>query len=141
MRFIITATLKHATNLFKFASIYKTILFVLRRLQGKEAYVDTFIAGAVGGYVVFNEDNPINQQIVLYLFSRVMLGLGKLAYKKGLVAAPNNSFALFAAFAWGMVMFLFRHERDILQSSLASSMQYIYLDSGGCLFDGLLEPV
>jgi peroxisomal membrane protein 4 len=68
--------------------------------------------------------------MILYLFSRVMLGLGKLAYKNGLVTAPNNSFALFAAFCWGMVMFLFRHERNILQSSLASSMQYIYIDSG-----------
>ncbi|KAI9032154.1 peroxisomal membrane protein 4 [Hyaloraphidium curvatum] len=129
IRFILTATINHATNLLKFATIYKSILFVLRRLQGKEAFVDTFIAGAVGGYIVFHDENPINQQIVLYLFSRVMFGLGKLAYKKGLVTAPNNSFALFAAFCWGMVMFLFRHERDILQASLASSMQYIYLDS------------
>lgn len=71
------------------------------------------------------------RQIVLYLFSRVMFGLGKLAYKQGLVTTPNNSFALFAATVWGLVMFLFRHERDILQQSLASSMQYIYLDSGG----------
>lgn len=63
IRFIITATLKHATNLLKFATIYKSILFVLRRLQGKEAYVDTFIAGAVGGYIVFHEDNAINQQV------------------------------------------------------------------------------
>jgi hypothetical protein len=39
----------------------------MRRLQGKEAYIDTFIAGAVGGYVVFNEDNAINQQVCTYL--------------------------------------------------------------------------
>lgn len=38
-------------------------------------------------------------------------------------------FPLGAAIVWGCVMWLFRHERDVLQPSLKSSMQYLYDDS------------
>jgi peroxisomal membrane protein 4 len=38
-------------------------------------------------------------------------------------------FSVFAALVWGCVMYLFRQERDTLQSSLQASMQYLYNDS------------
>ncbi len=75
---------------------------------------------------------------MLYLFSRIALGVVKTAAKKGAFEPALtyqqalNHPAIFPAFAsavWGIVMWLFRHERDTLQPSLQASMQYLYNDS------------
>ncbi|KAJ1549834.1 Peroxisomal membrane protein 4, partial [Cladochytrium tenue] len=129
MRVILKATYQHSRNLAFFVTIYKTLLVVLRRLKGREDSADAFVAGLVGGYVVFGEDNNINQQIVLYVFSRIMMGLAKLTVKKGVIPQPPHAFSIFAAVTWATVMWLFRHERDVLQGSLQASMQYLYNDS------------
>jgi peroxisomal membrane protein 4 len=115
-----------------------------RRLRsGKENSGDAFIAGLVGGYWVFGNNNNINNQIVLYLFSRILVGLAKMTVKRGWLAAEgplqltweqansNDSsiFPVFASLVWAVVMWLFRHERDTLQPSLQASMQYLYNDS------------
>jgi peroxisomal membrane protein 4 len=71
---------------------------------------------------VFREDNGINQQIVLYLLSRIVTGLGRLGVKKGIYRAPEQSFAITASVVWGVVMYLFRHEEDTLQGSLRVRM-------------------
>ncbi|CAG8636651.1 8187_t:CDS:2, partial [Acaulospora morrowiae] len=89
----------------------------------------SFIAGLVGGYYVFGENNNINQQIVLYVFARIMIGLAKLPVARKTIEEPKNTFPVFAAVVWGLVMWLFRHDRDVLQPSLQASMQYLYLDS------------
>jgi peroxisomal membrane protein 4 len=57
------------------------------------------------------------------------MGLGSLSVKKGLVKAPPNSFPILATTVWAIVMWLFRHNKDTLQGSLASSMEYLYNDS------------
>ena len=105
-------------------------MLLLRLLRGgKEASGDAFMAGLVGGYLVFGTNNPINQQIVLYVFARVVIGLVKLPVEREWIKEPGQAFALFAAVSWGLVMWLFRHERKVLQPSLQASMQYLYLDS------------
>lgn len=63
---IFRATKQHAQNLGIFATIYKTLMIVQRRLNGgKEASIHPFIAGVVGGYYVFGENNSINQQVAM----------------------------------------------------------------------------
>lgn len=53
---------------------------MLRSLSGKEGQYDSLVAGLLGGYVVFGRTkNAINQQIVIYIFARVVLGIAKLA--------------------------------------------------------------
>ncbi|KAH6574386.1 hypothetical protein BASA60_005556 [Batrachochytrium salamandrivorans] len=64
-----------------------------------------------------------------------MVGLAKLAVKRGLIPKPKHSFPVFAAGTWALVMWLFRHDRDTLQKSLQSSMQYLYNDSN--VFDSV----
>ena len=55
-------------------------MLVLRSISGKEGQFDSLVAGLLGGYVVFGRTkNAINQQIVIYIFARVVLGLAKLA--------------------------------------------------------------
>lgn len=75
--------------------------------------------------MIFGEDTPVNNQIVLYLLSRIVVGLVKLGVERGIVPAlpEGRSFPLLAAFVWGVVMWLFRHDRHVLQDSLQASMQ------------------
>ncbi|KAI8056331.1 Tim17/Tim22/Tim23/Pmp24 family-domain-containing protein [Gilbertella persicaria] len=127
---IFKATKQHAQNLGMFATIYKTLMIIQRKTNGgKEASIHPFIAGVVGGYYVFGENNSINQQIILYLFSRVVLALVKVPVKRQIIDAPQHTYPVFAAVVWGIVMWLFRYEKDTIQPSLRASMQYIYRDS------------
>ncbi|KAJ3294384.1 Peroxisomal membrane protein 4 [Borealophlyctis nickersoniae] len=128
-RVIFKATYQHSRNLAFFVTIYKTLLAAQRIIKGKEHNFDAFFAGLIGGYIVFGKNNNVNMQIVLYLFSRIMVGAAKLAVKQGVVPQPENTFPVFAAVVWGIVMWLFRHNRDTLQGSLQASMQYLYNDS------------
>lgn len=68
-RFVLKATKQHARNLAFFATIYKTLLIVQRRMHGKERPMDSFLAGLVGGYMVFGENNNVNQQVVFISLS------------------------------------------------------------------------
>ncbi|KAI9309239.1 peroxisomal membrane protein 4 [Cunninghamella echinulata] len=130
LRFIFKATKQHAKNLGTFATIYKVLMLLQKKINGgKEAKYHSFAAGLIGGYYVFGENNNINQQIVLYLFSRVVMALVKLPVKREVVDAPQHTFPIFAAVIWGTVMWLFNQEADTLQPSLRASMQYIYNDS------------
>lgn len=101
---ILAATRQHATNLATFAFCYKTFMLFLHAMPSrtpspstmrptalplttkpfrKETSSDSFFAGLVAGYIVFGRGNKgkssVNQQIVIYVFARVCLGLAKLA--------------------------------------------------------------
>ena len=81
MNLILKATKQHASNLGLFALIYKSTVLALRILAGKEGQYDSFVAGSLGGYVIFGRrKNAINQQIVIYIFARVILGIAKIFF-------------------------------------------------------------
>ncbi|KAI9903157.1 hypothetical protein N3K66_002509 [Trichothecium roseum] len=146
---IFRATKHHASNLARFASIYKISMLVLKHYgptPGKEGPYDSFMAGLVGGYFVFGQRSPrtgkissINQQIVVYIFARCCLALARLSVKPG-VGLPRVSgeplrsriahyaWPAFASLSWATVMMLFKYHPEDLQSSLRSSMTYIYQD-------------
>lgn len=66
MRIIYRATKQHAFNLAKFVTLYKTFLLIQRRAnRGKERSSDTFIAGLLGGYIVFGDRNAVNEQVIV----------------------------------------------------------------------------
>ncbi|KAJ6445926.1 RNI-like protein [Purpureocillium lavendulum] len=146
---VLRATRKHASNLARFATIYKLVMLALKHYgptPGKEGPYDSFFAGLLGGYVVFGRRSPrtgrpssVNQQIVIYIFARVCLALARLAVKPGhglpvVSGEPLRSqlshyaWPAFASLSWASVMLLFRHHPEDLQSSLRSSMTYIYKD-------------
>ena len=144
LKTIFKSTRQHARNLATFAVIYKTAMLFLRRLNPaqKEEAPHTFLAGLLGGYFVFGRgksgQSSVNQQIVIYVFARVVLGLAKLSVQRkragGLGLSPDvkdrlneNAWPLFAALSWGMVMWLFRWYPEVLQPSLNSSMKYMYV--------------
>ena len=64
LRVIYRTTRQHAFNLAKFVSIYKTLLLLQKKINGgKERNIDTFLAGLIGGYIVFGERNAVNEQV------------------------------------------------------------------------------
>jgi len=155
-RLVFNATRQHASNLARFAFLYKGSMIALRKTNGgKEMGAHHFLAGLFGGYWVFGQSsNSVNQQIVIYIFARVMLALAKLAVQppgdNSLVGShygghggrgifkltpeqvaflQKYSWPAFASLSWASVMWLFESYPETLQNSLRSSMYYIYKDS------------
>ncbi|GAA6020900.1 hypothetical protein JCM10207_003182 [Rhodosporidiobolus poonsookiae] len=155
LRYVYRATKQHSLNLARFVAIYKTCLLVQKSLAGGKARkLDPFFAGLVGGWAVFGDRNAVNEQIVLYVVSRVVTSFLPRAgppappsagvpppsaadgfphppgYPYPKSRPPNSKvFELYAALAWGLVMYLFKERRDRLHGGMVSSMQYLYLDS------------
>ncbi|KAA8642274.1 Tim17/Tim22/Tim23/Pmp24 family protein [Aspergillus tanneri] len=141
-KLVFKATRQHARNLATFALIYKSSMIVLRNVNptgvGKEGRYDSFFAGLLGGYAVFGRHKTsITQQIVIYVFARVVLALAKLAVQPGMhplsglitsdarAEIEKNAWPLFASFSWAFVMYIFRWYPETLMSSLRSSMVYM----------------
>lgn len=139
VRLIIKATRQHARNLGTFALIYKACMLLLRTSSpsGKERTLDTFVSGLAGGYYVFGRgragSSSVNQQIVIYIFARVMLALAKLSMQESGKLPPgikarvaSNAWPVFAATSWATIMWLYRWHPEVVQPSLRSSMKYMY---------------
>uniref|UniRef100_A0A8C1ZVR4 Wu:fe02h09 n=1 Tax=Cyprinus carpio TaxID=7962 RepID=A0A8C1ZVR4_CYPCA len=115
---IAQATYTHSRNLACFVLTYK----------GLQSHC--FLAAYVGGWLVFGENNNINSQINMYLLSRILFALSRLAVEKGFVPQPRKDpFPLFTVLVWGIVLWLFEYHPHTLQPSLQSSMNYLYHDS------------
>ncbi|KAI0076248.1 peroxisomal membrane protein 4 [Panus rudis PR-1116 ss-1] len=141
LRTIFRATKQHALNLAKFVTLYKTLLLLQKKVNGgKERGIDTFVAGLIGGYVVFGDRNAINEQIVLYVCSRVVASFIPRAGQPYSMSSTASSavrpippdprhFSIFAALCWGAVMWLFNERGETIQPGMFSSMTYLYRDS------------
>ncbi|KAI8485644.1 Peroxisomal membrane protein 4 [Branchiostoma belcheri] len=130
LKVIAEATHLHARNLSMFVVLYKTLTTLLRKAEQKPQQYHSFIAAFIGGYYVFGKNNRINEQINLYLLSRILLGLSRLAVQRGIVPTPKyDTFPWFGAMVWGVVLWLFEYHKDVLQPSLQNSMTYLYHDS------------
>lgn len=157
---VLRATRTHAINLASFVTIYKLTMYLLARGalpfltggdKGGEHGLHAFIAGLVGGYLVFGRDqgkaaHAVNQQIVLYVFARVALAVAKYAIAptvpgqstplgglvpKTIMGRETSAVAwpVFASVCWGSVMYMFRWHPETVQPSLRSSMTYLYVNS------------
>ncbi|KAK6751799.1 hypothetical protein RB195_003303 [Necator americanus] len=130
---ILRLTRIHAMNLAKFAFSFRLVKEFLMRIDGTKGHPrewQSFVAGAIVGYFVFGDDNSVNMQVNMYLLSRITIGLAKLLVKKEVIPQPKfKVFPVYAAFCWGVVLWLFEHYTDVLQGSLISSMTYLYKDS------------
>lgn len=91
-----------------------------------------FLAGAVGGYIIWGRYSSVNYQLILYLASRILVGCFQLAREKGIRPFSwkrlsfTNSYPYGAALIWGTVMMLFEEYPNVLHPSLRRSMDEIY---------------
>ncbi|ODO08426.1 peroxisomal membrane protein 4 [Cryptococcus wingfieldii CBS 7118] len=155
IRGIFTATKTHALNLCKFVTIYKTLLLLQKKLNGgKERNLDTLVAGGLGGYWIFGDRTPINEQIVLYVLGRNILALLPRLYSQSTppahpfqplshplpsITSPAGNpkpippaqvpFTIVATLSWAVAMYMFRHRGERMQPGLSNSMRYLYRDS------------
>ncbi|KAF9270482.1 peroxisomal membrane protein 4 [Marasmius fiardii PR-910] len=144
LQVIFKATKQHAFNLAKFVSMYKTLMLLQRKANGgKERSLDTFISGLLGGYVVFGDRTAVNEQIVLYVVSRVVASFipradspynaSPQSPRSSAVVKPvppnTQYFSWFAALSWGAVMWLFHNRGETIQPGMFNSMTYLYHDS------------
>ena len=69
LAFIFRATKQHALNLGTFTPLYKFLTIALRRLyeatggKGPVPEWHSLVAGLIGGYYVFGERTPVNEQV------------------------------------------------------------------------------
>lgn len=124
---VLSMTYEHSKNLGIFVFIYKSICCILRRILKKNYSWIPFIAGIIGSYVMWAKKTPVNSQMMLYLLSRNLLAITTFFEKQTSKIFPNNEgFALSSILCWGVVMFLFEKYPNRLQSSLFSSMDFLY---------------
>ncbi|KAI1004764.1 hypothetical protein K3495_g3452 [Podosphaera aphanis] len=147
LAFILKATRTHAQALAKYATVYKSTMLLLKHLgpnPGKEEVYDTFLAGLLGGYLIFGRQpksgriSSISKQIVIFVFARVCLSLAQVSVNPSTGFIKNHAFSktisdkawpVFASVSWGLIMWLFRWHPATIQSGLKSSMDYIYVQS------------
>lgn len=138
-------TWEHSRNLALFAGFYKAALALGRLVRlglgdkitappGRPAkQFDALLAGGLVGHIIWGRYTSINSQIVMYLTSRVMVAMCKIAADKNLPIARDYSFddvyPVWATVIWAFVMWQFEYYPDKLQASLTSSMQFLYHES------------
>ena len=126
---VITNTYQHAKSLGLYVFLYKAMVCMLNRIRGKSSKWHPVISGFVMGFVVFGlNQSSINHQIILYLLSRVVVGGVQRVCKKRKIG-KMRFFPYLAMMCWAIAMVLFEIDQKALQSSLASSMVFLFKDS------------
>lgn len=129
---ILTNTLEHGAKLAIFVFVYKSIVCLATHLRQKSSPVHSFFAALIGCVLTFKNDDSINTQIGLYLFSRVLVGTVKLGYRKTglkLEFLEKHGIGFLAVYGFGTTLYFLNKDITVLQPSLASSMRFIYLAS------------
>lgn len=129
---IITNTLEHGRRLGLFVMIFKSLVCVLNRVRKVNSPVHHFISGTVASYFIWSEESSISTQISLYLLSRVIIGSIRVLYMKLGISnkiLEKYSISVINLVAWASSMFLFNYDKKVLQSSMAWSMNSLYVDS------------
>lgn len=73
---VLKLTYQHSKNLGIFVFLYKSVVCTLTNITQSNTKLHNLISGALCGYLLFGRDkSAVNQQIVLYVMSRVILGL------------------------------------------------------------------
>jgi len=130
IHFIIRMTYIHAKTLGLFVFVYKILRISVSSIFHLSRPWAAFICAFISGYWIFHEKNSVNEQLILYLLSRIILGLVRYAQKRRWFSQIQRPvFPWVAAFVWGIVLWLFECHQETLQPSLRHSMTYLYENS------------
>ena len=121
-------TFEHAKNLGLFVFFYKVMVCFLNALRGKGSKYHSLIAGSSVGYVVFRKKTTVNNQIILYLMGRMLVGAGEKLVKQEIIPKMKY-YPIFVSLIWGVIMFLFEDDKKNLSPSLGSTMTFLYRES------------
>jgi len=132
LRDIFRATWTHSRNLAVYVAIYKAVACLMRNARGVEGPLNSLVGGAIGGALVFGAQNPVNQQINMYVMSRVILGGVKALSTHGYLPSADSIpgvYTMYASATWALVMYMHQWQTPHLQRSLTTSMDYLYNES------------
>ncbi|KRX08086.1 hypothetical protein PPERSA_10448 [Pseudocohnilembus persalinus] len=155
---ILKLTYEHAKRLGSFVFLYKSGVCLLNKIQQKQSKLHNIIAGGVMGYVIWGKQTAVNNQMILYLLSRVIHGgftalqerniVPKIGVQETVTNSTGNQttiktfFPILAASVWALVMYLFEMDfeqkskkKPALQGSLYGSMDFLYKQSDTRLND------
>ena len=100
----------------------------LNALRGRGSKYHSLLAGSTVGYVVFRKKTSVNNQIILFLLGRMLVGVGE-KLKKQEIMPKMTFYPILASLVWGILMFLFEDDKKNLTPSLASTLTFIYKES------------
>lgn len=127
---IFSLTYEHSKNLGIYVFIYKSVCCILRKILKKDHHWIPFIAGIIGSLVMWSNNTPVNQQLMLYLLSRNLLACTYFIQDKINTMIPQGkTFPVASVLCWGVVMYLYENYPKNLQNSLFSSMNFLYNES------------
>ncbi|EGC39574.1 hypothetical protein DICPUDRAFT_26627 [Dictyostelium purpureum] len=140
VKFVIKQMFFHGKNLGLFVGIYKAICCVFRHF-GIKGGIDSLVAGFVGGYIAFGDSKSVsgsvNNQIVLYLFARALIGIIQGMVKRKIIpqtlsTTTPKGFRIFAAVTLALILYLTEYEPDTLNQGFMGTMTVLYhkSDSG-----------
>jgi len=143
VRFVLRQMLFHGRTLALFVGIYKSICCVFRNF-GVSSGIESLIAGFIGGYTAFGDSKGIsgsvNNQIVLYLFARSIVGLIQSLANRSWVPTSVSvqtpgGFRVFAGITLALALYLTEYEPETLSTGFMSTMKFLYhkSDSGPLL--------
>lgn len=131
LRNILKLTIEHGIRIGVYVGVYKTVVLLLAKLEGRKSRLHCFLAGCLGALVInLDGDSPVNQQITLYIISRVTLSGGRLLQNKQ-VLPKFDFYKVLTTCSWAAIMFLYAYNKNELQPSMTSSMDFLYLKSDG----------
>ena len=138
-------TWEHSRNLALFAGFYKACLALARLIRVKlgdklnvpmgqpVTQLDSLLAAGLVGHFVWGRYSSVNFQIVLYLLSRIVIALPRVAAKLDWPYFKEYDFdtvyPYLASGVWGVVLWLYEFHPECIQPSLFGSMKFLYEDS------------
>jgi peroxisomal membrane protein 4 len=138
---VVELTTQHATNLALNAVCFKLGVAILKLAQGTaeaQAWHHALVGGLCG-FLFWGENKAVNVQVNLYMMTRALSGLLLLFLetRRSTASATEQKlffnakshhlgYRLFSAAVWGTALYLFFNHAHVLQTSLRSSMDFIY---------------
>lgn len=128
-RKIYEATKRHSLSLGCSGLIFSLLRAILRKLQGEARPWHAALAGFLIGALFWGDLSPVTVQMSMYILSRLLSGLFFILAQKYGVKLSSKAFRIYSGVLWMFVMPLFLYYGDAMQSSMRSSMKYIYEDN------------
>lgn len=123
---VVDVTFEHGSSLAAQVFFHKTLLILLRRIQGQDRPWHAALGGFIAGALIWGRTSRFNEMLNLYLLSRVLLAFARTVEVPPVVS--NHSNRAFSALIWAAVMYQF-HTKMPLQVTLETTMTYLHHDS------------
>ncbi|CCW70752.1 unnamed protein product [Phytomonas sp. Hart1] len=126
---ILQVTKTHALGLGYSAVLFAVVRGALQALTGRISLWHNTLAGFLIGFFFWGDpENGVHLQMIMYKMARVLFVLYRVLAARLKLTAPRYGYALFAGAVWATSLTLMEGSPNSLQSTMQSSLEYIFLD-------------